>query len=353
MAQDWEALKACENEPEQEDGYITCCTDHLTRFALVPAEYLEIVKQVQQPEKQTPAEPVKEQPEVQAEPEVPNATKTVELADTGRGLNIKYLIGCICALLTLIATVLCLSKQVFALRSEKRRYDQLVKDGKSPTQKNDQPDAVMPTERALITEANDPAKKEEDASPRRVIATDMPALQSCQTEENDTNLDRQMKPKREPSGDFLQIEDQGEAGTALTKKQSKKQKQLLKEATSSISAKQDVNELFDAEPEEMVEPAKQQSSSKKRRNRKAKQAKANEAATAVEKKQKQEKSQTLVVHGDENPAVNSDLAQVFALPDIPSNEKKPPTAKFDSINDLYDVDLTKKDQYSSPSKVPQ
>ena len=47
---DWESLK-CENEVAAEEGFITCCTDHLTRFALVPAEYLEIVQKVQELEK--------------------------------------------------------------------------------------------------------------------------------------------------------------------------------------------------------------------------------------------------------------------------------------------------------------
>jgi len=49
-AGDWEALK-CENEVPTEDGFVTCCTDHLTMFALVPAEYLEIVEKVQKLEK--------------------------------------------------------------------------------------------------------------------------------------------------------------------------------------------------------------------------------------------------------------------------------------------------------------
>lgn len=54
-AGDWEALK-CENEPAQEAGYVTCCTDHLTKFALVPTEYLTIVREAPTHEKQ-PVEP--------------------------------------------------------------------------------------------------------------------------------------------------------------------------------------------------------------------------------------------------------------------------------------------------------
>ena len=45
-AGDWEALK-CANEVVTEAS-ITCCTDHLTRFALVPIEYLEVVRVVQE-----------------------------------------------------------------------------------------------------------------------------------------------------------------------------------------------------------------------------------------------------------------------------------------------------------------
>jgi len=41
---DWQALE-CDNE-EKTDTHVTCCTNHLTRFALVPAEYLELVNNV-------------------------------------------------------------------------------------------------------------------------------------------------------------------------------------------------------------------------------------------------------------------------------------------------------------------
>lgn len=52
-ASDWEAL-TCENEPAQEAGFVTCCTDHLTKFALVPAEYFSAVQDA--PEQKQPSE---------------------------------------------------------------------------------------------------------------------------------------------------------------------------------------------------------------------------------------------------------------------------------------------------------
>ena len=54
----------------------------------------------------------------------------------------------------------------------------------------------------------------------------------------------------------------------------------------------------------------------------------------------------------ESAAANSDLAQVFSLPEIPGVHKnKPPTATFDSIHDLYDEDVAKK--YNPPEKLPK
>ena len=126
---DWESLK-CENE-QASDEHVTCCTDHLTRFALVPVEYLEIVRTVQKIE------------EKKIEPEA----AAVELSDSGRSLNVKYLIGCICAFVTLVATLFCLGKQIFAFKTEKKRYEQLVRDAQPPSGDDD---GVMPTERALI-----------------------------------------------------------------------------------------------------------------------------------------------------------------------------------------------------------
>lgn len=80
--QDWESLK-CSNEIVT-DGHITCCTNHLTRFALVPAEYLEIATQ--------------------------KDGETIELSESSRGINFKYLAGCIIAFVTLVGTLLCLGK---------------------------------------------------------------------------------------------------------------------------------------------------------------------------------------------------------------------------------------------------
>ena len=234
-AGDWEAL-TCQNQEaadlHAQDGYITCCTDHLTRFALVPAEYLEIVDEAVKEDKR-PVQTEKEPAQVEAdEPENPPA---VGVADTGSGINIKYLVGCICALLTLVGTLLCLGKQVFAFRSEKRRYEQLIKDGGkgsgSPTQKTSasakvEPDAALPTERALITEAG--GKKDDDAvSPRKVISTDMPAMQLCQTDE-DNGLQAEIpvaKKNARAAAEFMQIEDQGEEGSGALAKQSKKKQQ--------------------------------------------------------------------------------------------------------------------------------
>ena len=109
-------------------------------------------------EEKSPVEPEKQPEPTEAEPEKPSPAAP-EVSDAGRGINIKYLVGCICALLTLVGTLMCLGKQVFAFRSEKRRYEQLIKDGgKSPTQKPTSakvgPDAgPLHTERALITDA--------------------------------------------------------------------------------------------------------------------------------------------------------------------------------------------------------
>ena len=38
---DWEALTCAEEH--NSDSHVTCCANHLTRFALVPAEYLQVV----------------------------------------------------------------------------------------------------------------------------------------------------------------------------------------------------------------------------------------------------------------------------------------------------------------------
>jgi len=56
----------------------------LTRFALVPAEYLEIATQ--------------------------KDDETIELSESSRGINFKYLAGCILAFVTLVGTLLCLGK---------------------------------------------------------------------------------------------------------------------------------------------------------------------------------------------------------------------------------------------------
>jgi len=124
----WESLK-CDNEIMAQDT-VTCCTTHLTRFALVPAEYLEVVDGVQQKNG------------------IPDGT--VEIAESGRGINWKYLVGCIAAFLTLVGTLFCLGKQIFAFKTEKKRYEQLVREN------NNQPgsvtaEGVMPTERHLMT----------------------------------------------------------------------------------------------------------------------------------------------------------------------------------------------------------
>lgn len=66
-----------------------------------------------------------------------------------------------------------------------------------------------------------------------------------------------------------------------------------------------------------------------------------------------QKSQTLTVHAssDENTAaakVNSDLAQVFSLPDIAGESKKPNMKTgVVPIHDLFDEDISK---FNSPEK---
>ncbi len=47
----------------------------------------------------------------------------IKLADPGRGLNIKYLVGSILAFFTLVLTLLCLGKQIFAFKTEKKKYE--------------------------------------------------------------------------------------------------------------------------------------------------------------------------------------------------------------------------------------
>ena len=142
QAGDWEALN-CANEVVT-DEHITCCTDHLTRFALVPIEYLEVVRVVQQIE-ENQIEQVK--------------TVDVVLSDSGRGINTKYLIGCICALVTLVATVLCLAKQICAFKTEKKRYEQLVREQSSEHHQAPQADDLaVPTERALMANDDDAVK---------------------------------------------------------------------------------------------------------------------------------------------------------------------------------------------------
>lgn len=52
-------------------------------------------------------------------------------------------------------------------------------------------------------------------------------------------------------------------------------------------------------------------------------------------------------------ANNSDLDQVFALPEIAGTTqmKKPPTATFDSIHELYDEDVA--EAYNSPGMTQE
>lgn len=92
-AGDWEAL-TCADE-HASDSHVTCCSNHLTRFALVPAEYLEIVQEVK---------------EGRDKNSDGSENVNVSLSDSGRGLNVKYLIGCVCAFFTLVATLFCLGK---------------------------------------------------------------------------------------------------------------------------------------------------------------------------------------------------------------------------------------------------
>lgn len=159
----------------------------------MPVEYLEVVREVQKLEEK----------HIEAEP------SNIELTEQGRGLNVKYLIGCICALLTLVGTVLCLGKQIFAFKTEKKRYEQLIRDNQSSSGEN-----PMPTERALIgTEGAN------TVSPKKVVSTDMPALNTQQSDEEEDDFNASVADERKSdmkikiskqadNDDIMQIEDQ-------------------------------------------------------------------------------------------------------------------------------------------------
>lgn len=184
---DWEALKCDSELPVSEDS-ITCCTRHLTRFALVPAEYLEIVNTIQKTE-----EKVIEREEV-----------AQEVKEAPKGLNVKYLVGSICAVLTLAATLFCLGKQILALKTEKRRYEQLLKDN-NDNEPSDNNDPVAPTERALMSKDED---KPAGNSPSKQVATDQPALQNLETHEEEDNSPPSSEIKKNPSSDVLKFESE-------------------------------------------------------------------------------------------------------------------------------------------------
>lgn len=291
----------------------------------------------------------------------------------------KYLVGCIAALLTLVGTILCLAKQVFALRNEKKRYDQLAKSGRSPTAKATDNDTVMATERALITQT-DPVKMDEASSPRRAIATDMPALHTLQTEED------MHKPVRLPvqDDDILQIEDQGGRGALSTK--SGRNTGKSKNDVSPISGGNDdhsANRSFDRDLQALSSKNKRQggleeeletpSTTKKKRrsNRKNRQTGLREdagqrAADQAEpearesakpkknqKKAKAAKQAQQKAHGDGEELAgsgNSDLAQVLAPPEA-NRGIKSERARVESINDLYDEDIAA--TYKSPNADEQ
>jgi len=52
-----------------------------------------------------------------------NEAAEIKLSDPARGLNVKYLIGSILAFFTLILTLLCLGKQIFAFKTDKKKYE--------------------------------------------------------------------------------------------------------------------------------------------------------------------------------------------------------------------------------------
>ena len=92
VANQWEALK-CPGE-SYGDTSATCCTSHLSKFALVPTEYHQILT--------GEAKPV----------ETPLFTT-------------RYLIGCVIAFSVMLLALGCLAKQILNLRSEKRLYQSI------------------------------------------------------------------------------------------------------------------------------------------------------------------------------------------------------------------------------------
>jgi len=92
VANQWEALK-CPGE-SYGDTTATCCTSHLSKFALVPTEYLQILAGEAKPV-ETPL------------------------------FSTRYLIGCAIAFSVMLLALGCLAKQILNLRSETRLYQSI------------------------------------------------------------------------------------------------------------------------------------------------------------------------------------------------------------------------------------
>ena len=92
IANQWQALR-CPYE-SYGDSIATCCTTHLSKFALVPTEYLQVIT--------GEATPI----------ETPLYTT-------------RYLIGCVIALSIMVVLLCCLARQILFLRSEKKLYQSI------------------------------------------------------------------------------------------------------------------------------------------------------------------------------------------------------------------------------------
>lgn len=107
---------------------------------------------------------------------------------------------------TLVGTLLCLGKQIFAFKTEKKRYEQLIRDNQNSSGEN-----AVPTERALITGTGET----ETVSPKKVVSTDMPALQTQQSDLDEDSVADEQKAhikfsNKADNDDLMQIEDQNE-----------------------------------------------------------------------------------------------------------------------------------------------
>ena len=89
VAQQWQALQ-CPSE-SYEGSTATCCTTHLSKFALVPTEYLQII--------------------------------TGEIMPVESPMfTTRYLVGCVVAISIMLVLLGCVAKQIVNLRTEQKLY---------------------------------------------------------------------------------------------------------------------------------------------------------------------------------------------------------------------------------------